>query len=398
MKNKTKVLFGAALSLLTLIVSPYAVPAEADEARPFFVDSVKQDVELTRALHPISRWSGADGSCSIPLDEDSSVWLFGDTFVKKNSSRRANVKQKSQNVENESSFAFINNTAAVRKHGVMRFYWRDVNGSPHAVMAPKTQNKSYYWPGDGFVLDEKLFIVNKVIVPHVPKNASDFGFEWKSDDLCLVTNGGSDPTAWQWKTAALPEHEKTALMGTACFLDQDYAYFYTSLQKFAVGTNVHPTGVARIPDRALLSMDMTKFEFWNGKNWVPDITESSVIIEDGASEMTVTQLKGEPYLVATYMAPMSADIRMRFSKKPEGPWTAPIKIFQCPEHQEKVLGRRTAVYSAKAHPELSAQKDEVVVTYCSNPGEVKHYLMRPSLYYPRALRVKLLPTDPWDSM
>lgn len=366
------------------------VHSQTTNFKPFSVKSATPDVALTKLFHENPRWCGADGACSVSLDEGSTVWLFGDTFVRKDKLILLNVKHDPK-TDSASSFAFINNTAAVLKltNGSMKFHWRESQNAPAALMSPKTPSMSYYWPGDGFVLDEKLFIANKVIVPSVAKKAGDFGFEWKSDDLTVVSNPGQLPTAWQWNTVALPEHNKTALMGTACLLKDDYAYFYMSLQKFAVGTNVHPTGVSRIPKNALLSMDMSKFEFWNGQKWVSDIAQSSVIIEDGASEMTVTELNGEPYLVATYMAPMSADICMRFSKKPEGPWSDPIKIFECPEHQIKVLGRRTAVYSAKAHPELSRHKDEIVVTYCSNPGEMKHYLSRPDLYYPRVIRVVL---------
>lgn len=402
MKNRFRNFFGAAMVLAVLINSPYLVLAQADDTKPFIVKSVMPDKTLTKSFHTNPRWCGADGACSVPLDEDTTVWLFGDTFIRREgagksksgkSVKSGKLKSADNSTKEESadSFAFINNTVAVQKlsTGGMKFHWKELNGAPSAVMAPKPSNKSYYWPGDGFVLDEKLFIVNKVIVPEPVKKEGDLGFEWKSDDLSQVTNAGSLPSKWQWKTAALPEHARTALMGTACLLTDDYAYFYMSLQKFAMGTNVHPTGVARISNRAILSMDMSKFEFWNGQKWVPDIAQSSVLIEDGASEMTVTQLDGEPYLVATYMAPMSADICMRFSKKPEGPWTNPIKIYQCPEHQEKVFGRRTAVYSAKAHPELSHQKGEIVVSYCSNPGEMKHYLRRPDLYYPRVIRVVL---------
>ncbi len=392
MKNKIKILFGAALFLVVLTGSPYLVPAHADNAKPFTVKSVAPDLALTKMFHTNSRWCGADGACSVPLDEDiTTVWLFGDTFIRKDSSNSPEAKQKSINKDDASSFAFINNTVAVQFIDTtkLKFYWSDSKGSPFAVMAPKTIANSYYWPGDGFVLDGKLFIVNKVVVPSAIKKVGDFGFEWRADDLCQISNARSVPTSWQWKTAALPEHQKTALMGTACLLKDDFAYFYMSLQKFAVGTNVHPTGVARISNRAILAMDMSKFEFWSGQEWVSDINQSRVVFEDGTSEMTVTQLDCEPYLVATYMAPMSADICMRFSKKPEGPWSDPIKVFHCPEHQIKVLGRQNAVYSAKAHPELTHLADEVVVSYCSNPGEMKHYLARPDLYYPRIIRVVL---------
>ncbi len=367
------------------------VPAMAESNKPFTVKSAVPDQALTRMFRLSTQWSGADGACSVPIDEDTTVWFFGDTFIRKQNDG-AKSKSKSGLKDTAASFDFVNNTVGVQKikSPKMSFFWRKGSTGSHSLLNSRAVgNKSYYWPGDGFVLDEKLFVVNKVIFPRVVKEAGDFGFEWRSDDLLQITNAGTAPTKWRWKSVALPENQRTALMGTALLLKDDFAYFYSSLQKFARGPAVHPTGVARIPQKSLLAMDMSKFEFWNGQKWVPDINEANIIFEDGASEMTVTQVEGEPYLVTTYMAPMSSDICMRFARKPEGPWSDPIKVYQCPEHMEVVLGRRTSAYSAKAHPELAQSKDEIVVSYCPNPGEMKHYLARPDLYYPRIIRVTL---------
>jgi hypothetical protein len=356
----------------------------AEKQIPFRLTTVSSDAGLTNAFHDDPHWCGADGACSVPLNATTTVWLFGDTFIKKSDSTKNNAN----------SFAFINNTAAVRDlhTGSMKFAWKDVQGTPEALMVPHSSTKPWYWPGDGFQIDSKLFIVNKVIVPK--KNSEDnmFNFEWQSDDLLQVSNSQEAPQNWKWHTALLPEKHKTALIGTACLLKDEYAYFYTSIPHFVKGLDAHPTGVARISRAALSVMDMSKFNFWNGKKWVDEIEQSAVIFSDGAPEMTVTKMKQEPYLVATYMAPLSSDIRMRFSKKPEGPWSDPLKIFHCPEAQVEVLGKKNSVYSAKAHAELSHGKDEIVVSYCSNPGEMKHYISRPDLYYPRVIRVNLQPT------
>ena len=196
----------------------------------------------------------------------------------------------------------------------MQFFWRGADGTPDSLLKPGRTSegnlssnlqaglesklspysqqrtgafdKSYYWPGDGFVLDEKLFLVNKVVVPHVVStkkhDPNGFNFEWRGDDLLQVLDCGEEPANWHWKSAALPDKLKAVLIGTACYVQEDFAYFYTSVQKNAKGLNVHPTGISRIPVRALLAMDMTKFTFWNGKKWVPNIAQSKVIIEDGA--------------------------------------------------------------------------------------------------------------------
>lgn len=159
--------------------------------------------------------------------------------------------------------------------------------------------------------------------------------------------------------------------------------------------DVHPAGVARIDRKSLQRMDLKTMQFWNGSKWSNQALASKVIFPDGAPEMTITQLPGEPYLVATYMPPLSADICMRFAKKPQGPWSPALKVYRCPEASIQVLGHKDSVYSAKAHCELSQIPDQLTVSYCSNPGEMKHYLSRPDLYFPRMISVKLrrLPAD-----
>ncbi len=373
-------------------LSPTVVLCGAANAIPFSMKSVTADDYLTKSFHQDPKWRGADGACSVRLDANRTVWLFGDTFIRKAES------QKHNNEDDARSFAFINNTAAVQKlrSNSLKFFWKTSNDSPQALLSPaplpgQGRAKSWYWPGDGFVLDQKLFIVNKLIIPQEKAAQSMFGFEWRSDDLLSVSNPSAPPSSWKWQGVALPEKSKEVLLGTACLVKADYVYFYSSLPKLAKGWHVHPSGVSRISKDALLAMDMSKFSFWNGKEWSNDSSQSAVVFEDGAPEMTVTELRGEPYLVATYMPPLSSDICMRFSKSPEGPWSAPLKVFHCPEGQIKVLDHSNSVYSSKAHPELTRTKDEVIVSYCSNPGEMKHYLSRPDLYFPRLIVVKLKP-------
>jgi hypothetical protein len=412
MKNR----FRSLLLIFGLIalsnLSPNAVLCSAAIAIPFSVKSVTSDDDLTKAFRHDPKWRGADGACTVPLNDSTTVWLFGDTFIRKaglkknqlekeasktDSSKNDSRKENSQK-DDAKSFAFINNSAAVQKvrSNSLKFFWKTENDSPQAIMAPTrlqgtAQPKSWYWPGDGFVLEQKLFIVNKLVFPEEKTEEKMFGFDWRSDDLLSVSNPSTPPSSWKWQVVALPEKSKEVLLGTACLVKTDYVYFYSSLPRLAKGWHVHPTGVSRISKVALTSMDMSKFSFWNGKEWSNDSSQSAVVFEDGAPEMTVTELQGEPYLVATYMPPLSSDISMRFSKSPEGPWSAPLKVFHCPEGQVKVLDHNNSVYSAKAHPELSRNKDEVIVSYCSNPGEMKHYLSRPDLYYPRLIRVSLQP-------
>ncbi len=387
------------------------MPAWADpEKIPFALASVDLEKSLTASFQKDEQWRGADGACSVALNKTTSLWLFGDSFVRKFKKSEVvpappGACTRFMIIPND-DVVFINNTIATfdMQKRVPKFFWKTRLESdpklrmtspplPDSVMKPEGidgNQQSWYWPGDIFMAGGNLFIINKLIVPDKTKQGM-FGFEWRADNLCKVSNPTAVPLNWQWQTAKLPEKEKSVLLGTAAFSGDGFAYIYTALPAQAHGLNVHPAGVARLALDVLLKMDMAQFEYWDGSNWVKDIGASAVIFPDGAPEMTVTKLQGEPFLVATYMPPLTADICMRFAKKPEGPWSEPLKVFRCPEADITVLDHKNSVYSAKAHPELSREPDEIVVSYCSNPGEMKHYLSRPDLYYPRFITVKLKP-------
>ncbi|HEY9676472.1 MAG TPA: DUF4185 domain-containing protein [Drouetiella sp.] len=381
------------IALVGLALIPNPVQAENAISAPFNLVAASEDLELSNAFHPDARFAGADGACSIPLDEKSTVWLFGDTFVRKYAS------PKGQHIPTKEGMAFINNSAAVQNidSKTMMYSWRKNAGEPAALLIPVpassgSNSAAYYWPGDGFVLDEKLFILNKVIVPKKSdgKNPNNLNFDWVADDLSCVRNAGAEPSQWKYSSTRLQAGSTQIHIGTASLLKDDYVYFYTSIKSKVTPTHPHPTGVARVPVKVLLEgLRPEKFEFWNGDAWGHDYSKSAILFADGASEMTVTELDGEPYLVATYMPPLSSQICMRFSKRPEGPWSEPIKVFECPEARIKVLGRPCSVYSAKAHPEFAKAKDEVVVSYCSNPGDFAQFQARPDLYYPHIVRIRL---------
>jgi hypothetical protein len=166
-------------------------------------------------------------------------------------------------------------------------------------------------------------------------------------------------------------------------------YLYSCLPKKANGQQVNPTGVARLKRADFIGIPSEPIQYWTGSGWSNDPASSAVLFAAGASEMTVTKMASEAYLVATYMPPLSAKICLRFAAKPEGPWSEAVEVYNCPEGEVKVFSHKNSVYSAKAHVEMSAVKDELIVTYCSNPGEMKHYLAKPEMYYPRFISVKL---------
>jgi hypothetical protein len=104
-----------------------------------------------------------------------------------------------------------------------------------------------------------------------------------------------------------------------------------------------------------------------------------------ASDGSVSYLPGLKRYVLVYTEDgLSPRILARTSKKPEGPWSPPTKIYSCPEGAQKGV----FCYAARNHPEL-ARGDELVISYCTNTFDFWQVLRDAKLYVPRFIRVSL---------
>jgi hypothetical protein len=81
---------------------------------------------------------------------------------------------------------------------------------------------------------------------------------------------------------------------------------------------------------------------------------------------------------------LSKDILVRHAPRPEGPWSRPLRVYQCPDAGAKVF-----YYGAKAHPELGRRDGQLIITYCRNIGDLGEHVRRPEVYFPQAIEVLL---------
>jgi hypothetical protein len=357
-----------------MIFAPLVVQARGDIG--ITVESVDT---VNEAFRGSAEWRGSDCAYSFPISDSRSLWLFGDTLIH---------QPKSHDV-------MINNTAAwLDQSGPgeisMQFFWKIKDGQPAPVLKP-AQADEWYWPGDGIVFDGKLWIFMKRVRRAMKPGPDESQFDWYADDLVCLQPANGDPTQWKVETFAVPE-QGSALFGTACTRDHKYVYVYCSSIKFRSGLNAHPAIVARIPNSALRDSSIKDWQFWNGKtkNWSSSIDDATVVIPDAAPEMTVSFIPGNSNCkyVAIYMPPLSDKIMMRTARYPEGPFSDPILVYQAPEAHIRIDGKAVGAYSAKAHPELElSTSQDLIVTYCTNPGGLKELGMRPDLYFPHALKI-----------
>ncbi|HEY5314549.1 MAG TPA: DUF4185 domain-containing protein [Pirellulales bacterium] len=352
-----------------------AAPADA----PLRVLEAAPLESLSRAFRQTSGWTGADGAYSIPISPQRTLWTFDDTFIGRiEQGRRAGARMIND------SFAWQTLPAGGQP---LRFFWRSDAGQPASVLHADDA-ASWYWPGDGAIVGQRLYLLAK----RVRKQAAGepgFQFDWYGNDLLAIDNPTAEPTQWRWRRIELPWGQDFPQLSSACLVEGGFFYIYGLFPASQLGPLHKPLAVARISQTELAAERPRGWQFWTaddaGGRWSEKPTRLAALFNDAAPEMTIGRVPRIEGLVATYTAiGMSAEIRLRVARRPEGPWSTHALAYRCPEAAQKLH-----VYGAKAHPELASTPGDLVITYCVNTGSLGEHFEHPDIYVPRAIRIKI---------
>jgi hypothetical protein len=363
-------------------------------------------------------WYGADAAYSVPLpigEERSSLWLFGDSFV-----RPPNGPQ-------GRAYPFVHNSIGISHcnpggNWSLDTFWRlDERGTPRAFFEPdsdedwvrqatqRTGTRPYYWPLDGFVLNDALFVGLLRVVHSEPRGAFNLPFQLVGVDLARISNYQDAPEDWRIQISIL-SNDVLGFPGSAFVATGSHLLAFAFLD-----------GEGGRTSRMLSRLDLEALARWQpdlsgsleylaaDSKWKPgfDPRDAKILMDDDASEMSVHFDAETNNWVAVYsdLARHSGtrsptDIRIRTSPTLEGPWSKPGKLISIPETISKHpqnIDENLFCYAGKAHPQFSIP-GELLVTYVCNffakdPTETLMILeklrTRVDLYRPRALPVTM---------
>jgi hypothetical protein len=326
------------------------------------------------AFERTSGWIGGDGATSTALGGERVLWMFGDTFVGRvQNGRRVDAR-------------LINNSAAIQtgrepSAAALAFIYRTLpDGGPAAFLQP-AEGAGWLWPYHGVRTAEGLFLFLLQIEP--AEGPAAFGFKLVATWLGKVTNPDEPPARWNVSQQKIPWGHERRLFGSSVLLQGGTCYIYGTVDDAAGGIMVKQMIVARVPAEKL--GDFSAWRFFAGGEWVAEVDRAGRVCENVASEFSVSyQPAAGRYVLVYTEGGLSANIVLRFSPRPEGPWGEPVPVFRCPE-----VGwdPRVFCYAAKGHPELAAAADELIVTYMANATDFALLESDARLYRPRFLRV-----------
>lgn len=327
-------------------------------------------------------WTGADGAYSVALDQQTIAWFFGDTWI-------GRIKD-GRHVD----AILVNNSVGIQNgrnpaEAEMSFYFgRADDGNPAALIRP-ADGRGWYWIFDGTMTAEGLYLFLVQIV----RTAGDAVFDFKVIGvwLGLVENPGELPSRWRLRQSRIPwsafSASESILWGSAILRIDNFLYIYGTTED-AEGTPAQKHMIlARVPVSRLA--DYSRWRFYADGRWVSDFKKSSRLSANMPHEYSVSYSPALNRYAAVYSQDgLSKNILARLSPEPQGPWGDPIRLYQCPESD---WDSSIFCYAAKAHPILSQNPDQLIVTYVANSVDFNKTANDARLYRPRFLRVTFSP-------
>jgi hypothetical protein len=324
-------------------------------------------------------WIGGDGLYSVVLSPRRVLWLFGDTFL-------GTVKD-----GRRTEASIVNNTVALQAGVGQDAGIRFVTGKPKAdrptsVFLP-ADGKGFFWPLAAVRLQDRLYLF--LAQAELTGEAGAFGFRHIAIWLAVVENPDGEPTAWRLKQRKLPHAEfrpeRVRSWGSAILADGGFLYVY-GYEESGKGFRQRRLTVARVPEEKL--DDFKAWRFRTSKGWSDDPEQGTPLADGWGTECSVSRLPGgKGYVAVCSENGLSEKIIGRFAEAPEGPWSAPVLLYRCPE---MARDKGVFTYAAKAHP-WAATGNELVISYCVNGWQLARVVADEKVYRPKFVRVELEP-------
>ncbi|UCF90624.1 MAG: DUF4185 domain-containing protein [Desulfobacterales bacterium] len=321
-------------------------------------------------------WTGADGAYSVPLSDEVTLWLFGDTWIGPiRDGRHVNAR-----IVNN-SIALLAGQEPVRAR-ISFFEGRTPDGRLAAFFEP-ADGRGWFWPYHGILTPEGLYIF---LMQIDRAGVSDFRVigSW----LGHVPNPRDPPTQWRIRQTKIPWAQFTCsgdlFFGSALLKDGNFIYIYGSDEEIINGFHRKYMILARVTESRLGEFDQWRF-YTNGQ-WRPDFTAASRLGGGLANEYSVSLQPALGKYIAVYTEDgISGKIVARLAPQPWGPWGAPLTLHQCPEAD---WDPDYFCYAAKAHPAMAIRPNELIVSYVVNSMDFERMAADARIYRPRFIRVK----------
>jgi hypothetical protein len=327
-------------------------------------------------------WTGGDGDYSIPLSQGRTLWLYGDSFL-------GEVKE-NKRLED---YKLLNNTISIQEginptDAKVSFFSGKTESGESAAFVTPSDEKGWLWPYSGIRTDKGLFLF---LIQIKRDETEQLGFKTTSTSIARISNPDDPPDRWKVSQEKIPFGKlgqgNDLFFGSTVMKHGEDLYVYGIREKKENGVIDKQMIVARVTGAD--PEDFSKWQFYGDGKWHSDYEKAEGLCGNFANEFSVSYNRELNKFVTIYTENgCSGNIGMRTADKPEGPWSKPSTIYQCPE-----VGwhKNILIYAAKGHQELSEKPNELVTSYVTNSLDFKDLIEDQRHYWPQFLKIKFEP-------
>ncbi|HKP58275.1 MAG TPA: DUF4185 domain-containing protein [Polyangiales bacterium] len=331
-------------------------------------------------------WLGADSAYSVDLGGGRVLWLFGDTFV---DPARDGSRTDGPNFFLHNSLALQTPTEDTSQYDLTRSQLAFFYGPPRAQVPtayfPETPQADWFWPLHGTRMPDGSLLLFRM---RVSKVEGGFGFNVVAWDAIAIDQPESEPGAWRPRVLTPDTGATEILLGSSVLIDGDHLYAYAARNR----DDDHTISLARFTLAELSGLRegaLADPEWYTASGYRRQSAggRAEPLIAGGQIEFSVhyeARLRCfvQIQMSGLFVSDPNTAIVMRTAPRPEGPWSAPQRLWKPPAPPGTDASKLLA-YAAKAHPEQRG--GDLVVTYVEN--DVAHPTPLDSVYYPEVLRI-----------
>jgi hypothetical protein len=313
-------------------------------------------------------WYGGDGAYSIKLDKERTLWLFGDTFVANDLSRKDRV---GMDVVLGTTLAV--STCSDKAEFKIKYYLKKKNSEFRSFFG----ENEWLWPQDPFMVNGILY-VPLLMVAVLAEEKPPFNFKITGHKMAQIKyDHSTDPREWSIKyidlTPAVPL--SIIALATTSVLLQDYVYFYPLYRYENAGISAAGNIMARIRIDQLTSPVGAVEYLGNDGSWDKELKSRQVkiVLTAGVSELSVRYHADEQKWFAVYSSTgnKGRELLYQWAYALKGPWSVlEYLITMIPEvdPQSPLYDKNTFCYAGKEHIEFAGRRN-LLVTYVCNSLE-----------------------------
>lgn len=327
-------------------------------------NEIVRDENMIKLLCPEGHdiFTGSDGAISIPVGKDTSIWIFGDSFM-----GEVVDNQRGDSISNPLILGNIFVELAGKK---ARTICGGTPDNPSAVVPCDSVDgkQAVYWPHHGFVRNGVLhaYMIRIVFDPEVWFYTDGLVYvRFKLPDYSIIDVSEVDSY-----------NINKVWYGWGFFEEDGYYYTYG-------GNDDRELYIARA---RLVDNRLSCWEYFGNGKWSSDPLGAEKL--DGldiriSTQFSVFPYKGKYILMTQEGYGMSNDIYSFISDSPTGPWYNKKLIYTVPEPSVDTMLHS---YNAMAHPEYS-RDGKILVSYCINTDVQENLWKDVSIYRPRFIYV-----------